>query len=92
MATILARIKRAIRNGDFEIGVHCIQEAAADQLAINEVISAILNASEFDKLTDDESHIRYRIYGVTATEREIVIVVFFSQGTLFLKTVYETSF
>lgn len=92
MATILSKIKRSIRSGDYRVGEHCLQEIAADNLTVAEVVSAILNASEFDKLTDDESHIRYRVYGLSATEAEIVVVVFFSQGTLFLKTVYETSF
>ena len=92
MATILSKIKRAIRSGDYQIGEHCFHEITTDRLTIAEVISAISNAYEFDKLTDDESHIRYRLYGLSNTEREIVIVVFFSQGTLFLKTVYETSF
>lgn len=92
MATILSKIKRSIRNGDYRIGDHCLQEIASDNLTIAEVVSAILNASEFDKLTNDESHVRYRVYGLSAEQREIVVVVFFSQGTLFLKTVYETSF
>lgn len=92
MATILSKIKRTVRKGDCRIGEHCLHEIAADDLTIGEVVSAILNANEFDKLTDDESHIRYRVYGLSSTERELVIVVFFSQGTLFLKTVYETGF
>lgn len=92
MATILSKIKRAIRIGDYEIGEHCFQEIAADNLSVAEVVSAITNAYEFDKLTDDESHIRYRLYGLSATEREIVIIVFFSHGTLFLKTIYERTF
>ena len=29
------------------------------------IISAIPNASEFDKLTDDESHVRYRVFGLS---------------------------
>ena len=92
MATILSKVRRAIRNGDYQIGEHCFQEIAADGLTVADVISAILNASEFDKLTDDESHVRYRLFGLGSTEREIVVIVFFSQGTLFLKTAYETKF
>ena len=89
MATILSRIKRAIRSGDYQIGLHCLDEIAADDLTIAEVISAILNATDFDKLTEDESHVRYRIFGLSATNREVIAIVFFSQGTLYLKTVYE---
>lgn len=89
---VLSKIKRAIRNGNYKIGVHCAAEIAADNLTIIEVFSAILKAEEFDKLTDDESHIRYRLYGTSSTEREIVVVVFFEQGILYLKTVYEAGF
>jgi hypothetical protein len=92
MATVLSKVKRAIRGGNYQIGSHCLDEIAADDLTIAEVVSAILNASEFDKLTEDESHVRYRLYGSSATDRQIVVVVFFSKGTLFLKTVYEPKF
>ena len=92
MATILSKIKRAILSADYRFGEYCIKEIAADNLTLTEVLSAILNAHEFDKLTGDESHIRYRLYGLSENEREIVIVVFLSQGTLFVKTVYETTF
>jgi hypothetical protein len=92
MATTLSKIKRALRNGDYQIGEHFLDELASDNLTIGEAISSILNAVEFDKLTDDESHTRYRIYGMSASGRNIVTIVFFSQGTLFLKTVYEPGF
>lgn len=85
MATVLSKIKRLIRSGDYQIGEHCLHEIAADNLTFAEVISAILNADEFDKLTDDESHIRYRVYGQSATEEGNCSYCFFSQGTLFLK-------
>ena len=89
MATVLSKIKRAIRSGDYRIGIHCLEEIAADDLTIAEVVSAILNATDFDKLTEDESHVRYRLYGLSATDRQVVVVVFLSEGTLYLKTVYE---
>ncbi len=92
MATTLSKVKRAIRNGDYQIGEHFLEELASDNLTISDALSSILNAAEFDKLTDDESHIRYRIYGMSADGRDIVTIVFFSQGTLFLKTVYEPRF
>jgi len=88
----LLRIKRAIRNGTYKIGYHFLEELAADDLTIGDAIYSILNAVEFDKLTDEESHIRYRIYGSTADGREIVTIVFISNGVLFLKTVYEPRF
>jgi hypothetical protein len=91
MPTILSKIRRTVRNGNYRIGVHCLGEIAADNLSVSEVISAILNADEFDKLTDDESHVRYRLRGFSDTERDVVIVVFFVKGRLFLKTVYEAS-
>ena len=92
MATTLSKVKRAIRDGSYQIGDHFLEELASDNLTIGETLSSILNAVEFDRLTDDESHIRYRVYGTTPDGREIVTVVFFLQGTLFLKTVYEPRF
>jgi hypothetical protein len=89
LATVLSKVKRAVRSGNHQIGLHCLDEIAADDLTIAEVVSAILNGSDFDKLTEDESHVRYRLYGLSSTNREIVIIVFFSKGTLYLKTVYE---
>ena len=88
----LLRIKRAIRSGTYKIGSHFLEELANDDLTISDAIFAIINAVEFDKLTDDESHLRYRIYGSTPDEKEIVVIVFFSRGVLFLKTVYEPRF
>lgn len=92
MATALSKVKRAIRDGDYQIGKHFLEELAHDNLTISDTLSSILTAVEFDKLTDDEAHIRYRIYGITAGGREIVTMVFLSDGILFLKTVYEARF
>lgn len=88
----LNRIKRAIKSGSFRIGEHFLEELASDRLTLNDAIYSILNSVEFDKLTDDASHIRYRIYGSTAEGREIVTIVFLIRGVPFLKTVYEPRF
>lgn len=89
MPTELSKIKRAIRAGKFEMGLHFLEELAADQLTLGEVVSSVLAASEFDKLTGDRSHIRYRIFGQSDSGREIVTVVIYSEGKVFFKTVYE---
>lgn len=65
MATALSKIKRSIRDGEFRVGAHFLEELAADSITLGDAISSMLNAEEFDKLTDDESHIRYRIFGRT---------------------------
>lgn len=89
MPTGLSKIKRAIRAGRFEFGLHFLEEVASDQLTLSEVISSVLSASEFDKLTDNPSHVRFRIFGVSDSSREIVSVVIYSDGNVFFKTVYE---
>jgi len=89
MPTGLSKIKRAIRAGKFEIGQHFLEELHADHLSIAEVVASILSASEFDKLTDDPSNTRYRIFGTSEIGREIVTVVIYSEGSVFFKTVYE---
>ncbi|HEX6279751.1 MAG TPA: DUF4258 domain-containing protein, partial [Pyrinomonadaceae bacterium] len=85
----LSKIKRALRAGKFEFGLHFLEELASDELTLEEVVSSILTASEFDKLTDDPSNIRYRIFGISDSGRNIVTIVIYSEGKVFFKTVYE---
>lgn len=89
MATIFTRIRRKIRDGDFLVKGHVLDELEQDGFAELDAVAAILNASEFDKLTDDESHIRYIFYGNARDGRALTVVVTIHQGTVILKTAYE---
>jgi hypothetical protein len=89
MASILTKIQRKVLQGDFDFSFHCLLELAEDNFEPSDAVSAILNAKDFDKLTDDESHIRYVLYGNANDGRAIKIVVFLSHGRVFIKTIYE---
>jgi uncharacterized DUF497 family protein len=89
MTTILTKIQRKILQGDYDIKEHCLFELAKDGLTIKDALSAILKAERCIKLTDNESHVRYEILGFTKKGRLMIVVVFISQGTVFLKTGYS---
>ena len=63
MATILAKIKRKLRDGDFRFSLHCLEELYDESFSEEDALTAIKNALDFDKLTEDESHIRHVLYG-----------------------------
>jgi hypothetical protein len=90
MPTILSRIKQKVRDGNFVISGHCQDELENDFLSVSNAVKAILNASEFDKLTDDESHVRYVLYGEARDGRALDVIVMIHQGTVILKTAYES--
>ncbi len=89
MPTILSRIKQKVRAGNFVISGHCQDELENDFLSVSDAVKAILNA-EFDKLTDDESHVRYVLYGEARDGRALDVIVMIHQGTVILKTAYES--
>ncbi|HXH70734.1 MAG TPA: DUF4258 domain-containing protein [Pyrinomonadaceae bacterium] len=89
MASILTKIQRKVLQGDFDFSFHCLLELAEENFEPSDAVSAILNAKDFDKLTDDESHIRYVLYGYANDGRAMKIVVFLSQRRVFIKTIYE---
>jgi len=89
MPNELTKVKRAIRDQRFAFGTHCLDEIAADLLSLREVVLSVLAATDFDVLTDDPSHARYRIFGISDTGRNIVSIVIYSNRQVFFKTVYE---
>ena len=89
MAKVPIRIKQSIRAGNYLIGDHCSTELAYDGFSDQDAVTAVLNAEECDKLTGDESHIRFVIYGLARDGREIDVVVMIHEGTIIFKTAYE---
>ena len=89
MASVFIRIRRKIRDGNFLAKRHALDELEGDGFAELDAVAAILNAAEFDKLTDDESHVRYVFYGHARDDRPLAVVVTIHQGTVILKTAYE---
>ena len=90
MATILARIKQRVRDGNYVITDHCQDELEKDFFSGLDAVAATLNASEFDRLTSDESPVRYVVFGVARDGRDLNVVVFLQQSTVVLKTAYES--
>lgn len=90
MVKVPIRIRQKVKDGNFVISNHCRVELAVDAFSGQDAIAAILNAVECDKLTDDESHVRYVIYGQARDGRLLDVVVMIHQGTVIVKTAYES--
>lgn len=86
MAKVPIRIKR---DGNYLISGHCQDELEEEGFSGRDATDAILNAELCDKLTDDETHIRYRIYGKARDGRDLTVVVLINQAVVVLKTAYE---
>ena len=89
MVSILTKIQRKILQKNFKPSFHCLKELKDEYFDLEDAVTAILNAKEFDKLTADESHIRYVLYGYARDGRAMKVTVFLSQGQVVIKTIYE---
>ncbi len=90
MAKVPIRIKRCVREGNYFVSQHCRKELADDGFMVQDAIAAIVSSVECDIFTDDESHIRYKLYGHARDGRVMDVVVMSHQGKLILKTAYES--
>ncbi len=90
MGKVPIRIKRRVRDGFLLISGHCQDELEDDGFAGRDAVAAILNAEFCDKLTDDETHERYRIYGTARDGRGLTVVILIYRGIVVLKTAYES--
>ena len=90
MAKVPIRIKRNIREGNYIVSQHCRKELAEDGFLVQDAVAAILSSVECDIFTDDESHVRYVLYGQARDGRLLAVVVMIHQGTVILKTAYES--
>lgn len=88
MANILTRIKEKVQAGNFIASDHCLNALEDEGFEELDAIKAIQIALDFDKLTSDESHVRYCIYGRARDGRSLTIVVLIHQGTVIFKTAY----
>jgi hypothetical protein len=90
MGRVPIRVRRKVRAGNYLISGHCQDELEDEGFAGRDAIAAILNAEFCDKLTDDETHERYRIYDKAHYGRDLTVVVLMNQGIVVLKTAYES--
>ncbi len=89
MATIYTKIKRKILQGNFQFSIHCLEELDNDFFTPEDAVAAVLNAQNYDTLTNDETHFRYRFFGISEDQKAIVVIVFLLQGVVVFKSAYE---
>ena len=90
--TIIERIRKKIRDGDYEFAIpHFFEEMAEDDLSFADIEVVIANGRVRNKFTRDPRGTRYEIVGTTIDDRRVAVICRFkSTGKLLLITTYET--
>ncbi len=65
-APVLARIREAIRGGNYDMTIHASEEMAEDDLDIIDIETAILNGRLVKTERDDLRGTRYTVHGTGA--------------------------
>lgn len=88
--TVIERIRKKIRDGDYEFTIpHFFEEMAEDNLALADIEMAIANGRVRRKFTRDPRGTRYEVVGRATDGREVGVVCRFkSTGKLLLITTY----
>ena len=88
--TVIERIRRKIRDGDYEFTVpHFFEEMAEDDLIFADIEMAIANGRVRRKYKRDPRGTRYEVVGRAIDGREVAVVCRFkSTGKLLLITTY----
>jgi hypothetical protein len=88
--TVIERIRKKIRDGDYEFTIpHFFEEMAEDNLAFADIEMAIANGRVRRKFTRDPRGTRYEVVGRAIDGREVAVVCRFkSTGKLLLITTY----
>jgi hypothetical protein len=90
--TIIERIRKKIRDSDYEFAIpHFFEEMAEDNLAFDDIETAIASGKVRRKFTRDPRGSRYEVVGKATDGREIAVICRFkSTGKLLLITTYES--
>jgi hypothetical protein len=90
--TIIERIRKKIRDGDYEFAIpHFFEEMAEDDLSFDDIEIVIANGRVRHKFTRDPRGTRYEIVGTAIDDRRVAVICRFkSTGKLLLITTYET--
>ena len=90
--TIIDRIRKKIPDSDYEFAIpHFFEELAEDDLAFDDIETAIANGRVRSKFTRDPRGSRYEVVGKATDGREIAVICRFkSTGKLLLITTYES--
>jgi hypothetical protein len=90
--TIIERIRKKIRDGDYELTIpHFFEELADDNLSFGDIEHAMAKGQIRKKFTRDPRGTRYEIVGPATDNRNIAVVCRFkSTGKLLLITTFES--
>ena len=88
--TVIERIRKKIRDGDYEFTIpHFFEEMSEDNLAFADIDTAIANGRVRKKLTREPRGTRYEVAGTAIDGREVAVICRFkSTGKLLLITTY----
>jgi len=90
---IIDRIRVAIRDGNYDMTYHAVEEMAEDKLGIGDVENAVLSGRIAKRETKDRRGTKYVIEGVGTDGYTSIGVVdrFKETGIFLIITVYEMS-
>ena len=88
--TVIERIRKKIRDGDYEFTIpHFFEEMAEDNLIFADVETAIANGRVRRRYKRDPRGTRYEVVGTAHDGREVAVICRFkSTGKLLLITTY----
>jgi hypothetical protein len=88
--TVIERIRKKIRDGNYEFTIpHFFEEMAEDNLILTDVEAAIANGRVRRRYKRDPRGTRYEVAGVATDGREVAVICRFkSTGKLLLITTY----
>jgi len=89
--TIIERIRKKIRDGDYELTIpHFVEEMADDNLSFEDIEHTMAKGYIRKRFTRDPRGTRYEIVGPATDSRNIAVVCRFkSTGKLLLITTFE---
>jgi hypothetical protein len=88
--TVIERIRKKVKDGDYEITIpHFFEEMAEDDFLLADVETAIANGRIRRKYTREPRGTRYEVVGTAIDGRNIAVICRFkSTGKLLLITTY----
>jgi hypothetical protein len=81
---VLVRIRRAIRDEQYQMTDHALEEADADDLTLDDILSVLMNGALDSTYTDDPRGPRYVMRGDVGEDEVDVVCRFRSNGKLLI--------
>ncbi|MCP4216387.1 MAG: DUF4258 domain-containing protein [bacterium] len=87
---LIDKIRDAIRNGNYDMSLHAVEEMGDDNLRIVDVESAVLNGKIVEQQKDEQRSTKYVVRGLCSLRSTSVGVVgrFKETGVFLIITVY----